>query len=323
MVKMAILGAGTIAHKMAFTIQSMPSVEAYAVAARDEQRAKSFAACYGFTKAYGSYEQMLADDAVELVYVAVPHSLHFKYMKLCLEAGKHVLCEKPFTVDAAQAKMILDLAKEKQLLVAEAMWTRYMPSRKIIDDIINSGAIGEVTSLTANIGYELSSVQRIWDVNLAGGALLDVGCYLIHFAKMVLGDEITNIQASSVFKNGVDAIDTISLTFHNTNLASMQCSVTAALNRHGNIFGTKGYIEITNINNPELIEVFDATYQRTATYKIPEQITGFEYEVEACVEAMTQGLIECEAMPHSEIVSVMAVMDKIRQDWGYELPQVT
>ncbi len=185
MIKMAILGAGTIANKMAATITEMSTVEAYAVAARDEDRAIAFAKEYHIAKAFGSYESMLADDAIDLVYIAVPHSHHHKVMKMCLEAGKHILCEKPFTVNANQAIEILELAKEKKLLVAEAMWTRYMPSRKIIDDIIASGIIGEVQSLTANLGYQLLDVKRIWDINLAGGALLDVGCYLLHFAKMV------------------------------------------------------------------------------------------------------------------------------------------
>ncbi|MGB4406454.1 MAG: Gfo/Idh/MocA family oxidoreductase [Sphaerochaeta sp.] len=257
MIKMAIMGAGTIANKMALTITTMSSVEAYAIAARDEDCAKAFADTYGFVEAYGSYKEMLADDAIDFVYVAVPHSHHFKCMKMCLEAGKNVLCEKPFTVNAKQTRLILDFAKEKHLLVAEAMWTRYMPSRRIIDDIIASGVIGDVTSLTASLGYELSDVKRIWDKNLAAGALLDVGCYLVNFAKMIFSGDITDTYASDVFRDGVDAIDTISLMFDNSKMATMQCSVVAAQNRRGDIFGTKGYIEVTNINNPELIEVYD------------------------------------------------------------------
>ena len=136
MIKMAILGAGSIAVKMAATITKMDQVEAYAIAARDLDRAEAFAKENGFTKAYGSYEEMLADEAVDLVYVAVPHSHHYKMTKMCLEAGKHVLCEKAFTVNAEQAKEILALAESKKLLLTEAIWTRYMPSRKIIDDIV-------------------------------------------------------------------------------------------------------------------------------------------------------------------------------------------
>ena len=168
MLKMAIMGAGAIANKMAATITKMNDVEAYAIAARDEDRAEKFAEEYGFTKFYGSYEEMLKDPEVELVYIATPHSHHYKCAKMCLEAGKHVLCEKAFTVNAAQAEKILRLAEEKKLLLTEAIWTRYMPSRDMINKLIEDGVIGEVTSLTANLGYELSQVKRIWNPKLAG-----------------------------------------------------------------------------------------------------------------------------------------------------------
>ena len=141
MLKMAIMGAGSIANKMADTITKMNDVKAYAIAARDTERAAAFAKKYGFTKFYGSYEEMLKDPEVQLVYIATPHSHHYKCAKMCLEAGKHVLCEKAFTVNADQARKLFALAKEKNLLITEAIWTRYMPSRKMIDDIISSGVI--------------------------------------------------------------------------------------------------------------------------------------------------------------------------------------
>lgn len=322
MIKMAILGAGAIANKMAATITKMEQVEAYAIAARDLQRAEAFAKEYGFTKAYGSYEEMLADEAVDLVYVAVPHSHHYKMTKMCLEAGKNVLCEKAFTVNAEQAKDILALAESKKLLLTEAIWTRYMPSRKIIDDIIASGEIGEVTSLTANLGYELSEVKRIWDPKLAGGALLDVGVYLVNFARMVFGENMTSISSSAVFKDGVDMIDSIVMTFDGGKVATMQSNVNAVQNRDGCIFGTKGYIEITNINNPEEIKVYNDAYREIKSYPIPTQITGYEYEVEACVHAIENGELECPQMPHAETIRVMEIMDDIRKSWGYEIPLV-
>ena len=136
--KLGILGAGGIASTMAKTVAGMKDVEAYAVAARDLERARVFAQKYEVKKAYGSYEEMLADDEVELVYIATPHSHHYLHAKMCLEAGKHVLCEKAFTVNVEQAQKLFDLAKEKKLLITEAIWTRYMPSRKMINDIIES-----------------------------------------------------------------------------------------------------------------------------------------------------------------------------------------
>lgn len=319
MIKMAIMGAGTIAVKMAVTIGQMENVQAYAVAARDLQRAEEFSKKHNFSKAYGSYEDMLKDENVDLVYIAVPHTLHYKCAKMCLEAGKHVLCEKPFCVNAEQSKEIIKMAEEKKLLLTEAIWTRYMPSRKIIDDILESKIIGEVTSLTANVGYELSDVKRIWDPKLAGGALMDVGIYLLHFARMIFGEEDVKITSSAVFKDGVDMIDSIVMTFADNKVATMQSNVYAVQNRNGSIFGTKGYMEITNINNPEKITIYDSEYKEIKVVEVPEQITGFEYEVEACVRGIQAGEIECPEIPHSETIKVMEIMDSIRKSWGYEI----
>jgi len=320
MLKMAIMGAGSIANKMADTITKMNDVKAYAIAARDTERAAAFAKKYGFTKFYGSYEEMLKDPEVQLVYIATPHSHHYKCAKMCLEAGKHVLCEKAFTVNAEQAKEILKLAEEKKLLLTEAIWTRYMPSRNMINKLIADGTIGEVTSLTANLGYELSEVKRIWDPQLAGGALLDVGVYLVNFASMIFGEDLEHVQSEAVFKNGVDMIDNINMTFAGGKTASMQCNVHAVQNRQGTIFGTKGYIEITNINNPEEIKVFNDQYEKVLSCAPPKQITGYEYEVEACCKAIEEGRLECPEMPHRETIRVMEIMDEMRRSWGYEIP---
>ena len=320
MLKMAIMGAGAIANKMAATITKMNDVEAYAIAARDEDRAEKFAEEYGFTKFYGSYEEMLKDPEVELVYIATPHSHHYKCAKMCLEAGKHVLCEKAFTVNAEQAEEILRFAEEKKLLLTEAIWTRYMPSRNMINKLIEDGVIGEVTSLTANLGYELSQVKRIWDPKLAGGALLDVGVYRVNFASMIFGENLERGHSEAVFKDGVDMIDNINMTFAGGKTAAMQCNVHAVQNRQGTIFGTRGYIEITNINNPEEIRVFDENYKKVTSIIPPEQISGYEYEVEACRKAIEEGRLECPEMPHKETIRVMKIMDEMRASWGYEIP---
>ena len=322
MLRVAILGAGGIAIKMAKTLRGMETAEAYAIAARDLGRAEAFAKEYGFTKAYGSYAEMLQDENVDLVYIAVPHTHHYMCAKMCLEAGKHVLCEKPFCVNVEQTKELLAMAEDKKLLLTEAIWTRYMPSRKIIDDLIAGGEIVEVTSLTANLGYELSEIPRIWDPKLAGGALMDVGIYLVHFARMVFGEKKAKITSEALFKNGVDMIDSIIMTFEDGQVATMQSNVYAVQNRNGSIFGTKGYIEITNINNPEVIKVFDENYQEVKSIVVPKQITGYEYEVEACARAIAAKEIECEEIPHAETIRVMEIMDEIRNSWGYELPDL-
>ena len=318
--KIGILGAGNIAVKMAKTVSGMKDVENYAVVARNLERAQSFARENGVAKAYGSYEEMLTDPQIDLVYIATPHSHHYLHAKMCLEAGKNVLCEKAFTVNADQARKLFALAKEKNLLITEAIWTRYMPSRKMINEIIESGVIGEVTSVTANLNYTISNVERIRKPELAGGALLDVGVYPINFASMVLGDKLKDVQATAIFKDGVDILDTIAMVFEGDRMATLQCGAREISDRVGSIFGTKGFIQVQNINNPEKITVFDQNYKEVASYLPPAQITGYEYEVEACARAIAAGEKECSEMPHEETVRVMEIMDGIRKSWGYEIP---
>ena len=318
--KLGILGAGGIASTMAKTVAGMKDVEAYAVAARDLERARVFAQKYEVKKAYGSYEEMLADDEVELVYIATPHSHHYLHAKMCLEAGKNVLCEKAFTVNAEQAQKLFDLAKEKKLLITEAIWTRYMPSRKLINDIIESGVIGEVTAVTANLSYTVSHVERIRKPELAGGALLDVGVYPINFASMVLGDKVKDVKATAIFQNGVDILDSIAMVFEGDRMATLQCGAREISDRMGSIFGTRGYMQVQNINNPEKITVFDTEHKEVASYVVPEQISGYEYEVESCMKAIQEGKLECPEMPHAETIRIMKIMDDIRKSWNYEIP---
>ena len=222
--KVGMIGAGSIAGIMAGTIKEMDCAQNYAVAARDYGRAAEFAQKYGFEKACGSYEELVEDAGVELVYIATPHSHHYEHIKLCLNHGKHVLCEKSFTVNESQAREVLELAREKKLLLTEAIWTRYMPMRKTLDDVLLSGVIGRPYMLTANLGYIISGKERIMRPELAGGALLDVGIYPLNFASMVFGDEVDTITGTAVMtETGVDAQNSITITYKDGRMAVL-CS---------------------------------------------------------------------------------------------------
>lgn len=340
--KFAILAPGKIAQSMAEAavgIQKMnreyvsekadivqekagkTQIELYAVASRNYERAKAFASQWGFEKAYGSYEEMLEDEAVDLVYVASPHSHHYQHTKMCLEHGKNVLVEKAFTVNAKQAEELINLAREKRLLLAEAIWTRYMPSRNMLDDIIASGSIGAPVSLIANLGYAMKHKERLQKPELAGGALLDVGVYPINFAMMIFHKEIEKVDTSVVMSpEGVDWVNSVTLTFEDGKMAVLHSSMLSPTDRLGVIYGEKGYIEVQNINNCEEIRVFDKEHQMLACHKVPEQINGYEYEVLSCIKAMEEGKVECEEMPHSETLRVMRLLDAIREKWGMKYP---
>lgn len=319
--KFGILGAGNIAQTMANTISKMTGIESYAVASRDLAKASDFATKNGFEKAYGSYEELVQDEEVELIYIATPHSHHYAHAKLCIEHGKPVLCEKAFTANAAQAKEILTLAKEKKVFITEAIWTRYMPSRERIQAIIDSGLIGNVTSVTANLGYAIDHAERLIKPDLAGGALLDLGVYPINFACMVLGSNYSEVSSTAIITDtGVDSMNTITLSYADGKMASLHSTFKARTNRMGVICGSQGYMEIQNINNCEEIRVYNINDELLKKETFNNQITGYEYEVEACVEALKNGLLECPQMPHSETIKIMELMDSLRKEWGVIYP---
>ena len=306
---------------MAGTIKKMKNVKCHGVASRSEERAQEFANEYGIKVAYTSYEEMLLDDKIDLIYIATPHSEHYANMKLCIENGKNVLCEKAFTANAKQAEEILALAKEKGVFVAEAMWVRYMPMLTTIKGILNSGIIGEPAMLTANLSYPISGKRRLTDPALAGGTLLDLGVYTLNFAAMMFGKDIEKMESTCTYtETGVDASESITITYKDGRMAVLNGTMNGVSDRRGVIYGPKGYIAIENINNFESVTVYDAGYKAVKTVKAPKQITGYEYEVYACMEAIEKGEKECWEMPHDEILRIMQQMDGLRAQWGVAFP---
>ncbi|MDE7479594.1 MAG: Gfo/Idh/MocA family oxidoreductase [Lachnospiraceae bacterium] len=319
--RIGIMGTGKIAQVMAGTVKKMKNVKCHGVASRKEERAQEFANEYGIKVAYTSYEEMLLDDKIDLVYIATPHSEHYANMKLCIEYGKNILCEKAFTANAKQAEEILTSAKKKGVFVAEAMWVRYMPMLTTIKGILNSGIIGEPTMLTANLGYNISDKKRLIDPALAGGALLDLGVYTLNFAAMMFGKEVETIDSSCILtSSGVDAAESITIKYKDGKMAVLNCTMNGLSDRRGLIYGSKGYIEIENINNFASVTVYDTNYKAVRTAKAPKQITGYEYEVYACMEAIEKGEKECWEMPHEETLYIMKQMDELRTQWGVVYP---
>lgn len=319
--KLAILGPGRIADMVTPALVALPEIECYAVASRNLERAKAFAEKYGFQKAYGSYEEMLSDPEVQLVYITTPHSHHYEQLLLCLEYGKNVICEKAFTVNADQAKQVYAKAKEKGLYAAEAIWTRYMPSRKMIQDIIDSGVIGKLNVVTANLSYKIDWKDRLVDPKLAGGTLLDVGIYGLNFALMHFGNEIERMESSVwMTPSGVDGMESITLFYRDGRMAVLNHSMYARSDRKGIFHGDKGYVVVENINNPNAIDVFDDEDRLLAHYDVPEQINGYEYEFMEAVCCIEAGKTESDSMPAAESIYVMELMDALRKDWSLVYP---
>lgn len=320
--KMGILACGPMAETLARTLIQMEEAECYAVASRSLSRAEAFAREYGFTKAYGSYEALCEDPEVELVYIATPHSCHYENMELCIRHKKPVLCEKAFTINAGEARKIMELAEQEQVFVAEAIWTRYMPSRQMIREVVDSGIIGKVSVLTANLSYPISGKERIMRPELAGGALLDIGVYGLNFALMHFGTDIERVESSvRMTDTGVDAMESITLFFKDGRMAVLTHDIYSRSDRKGIFYGEKGYIVVENINNPRSIAVYDTEDRLLKQMDVPEQISGYEYEVRECIEAIRAGVMESSSMPLSDSVRVMEIMDRLRKQWGMVYPR--
>jgi len=316
-----ILGAGEIAIKMATTLQPLKDVRCYAIASRSEERAQDFADKYGFDRAYGSYLDMLNDEYVDLVYIATPHSHHYEHIKMCLERGKHVLVEKPIAANAKQTAEVLQMAEERGLLLTEAMWTRYMPMLTTIQELVASGMIGKITSMTVNVGFPMENKERLVRPDLAGGALLDVGCYAIHFASMIFGNDISGISASCTkLPSGVDAQETIILNYSDGRMASLFSTMLAETDRRAIIHGTNGFIEVENIINFETVRAYNLERKVIAEYTAPYQVTGYEYEVQSAIRSIRNGWLECPELDHATTYLMMQIYDNLRDAFGVVFP---
>ncbi len=315
-----ILGTGWIADKMAKTLAEMTSARAYAVASRTLDKAEKFASEFSIPKFYGSYDLLADDPEVDLIYIGTPHSHHFEQAKMCLLKNKPVLCEKAFTVNTPQAEELIKISHERKVFLAEAIWTRYQPMRQMISKVINSGIIGKPVMLSANLCYPNIAQERMYKPELAGGALLDLGVYVLNFADMFFGSDIKETSSHCIkYHTGIDAQESITLEYSDGRIAVLSSSLIAKSDRQGIISGTDGFVIVENVNNPQSYSVYNQDYNLVEKVQCPPQITGYEYQVDCCINAISQGRIEPLEMPHEDILRIMRQMDSLRKTWGVKL----
>ena len=319
--RVGIIGTGWIAEKAAITLNGLKECEAYAVGSRTREKAEAFAQQWSIAKAYGSYDELIADPDVDLVYIGTPHSHHFDVTKAALLAGKPCLVEKAFMANARQTKEIIDLAHERRVFLAEAIWTRYQPAVGIIRDLLDSGRIGTPRLVTATLGYSMGEKPRIMRPDLCGGALLDLGVYAMNFARMFFPADIVNMESQCVKSlTGMDLTNAISLVLSDGMLCNLQSSAACVGDNIGVIAGTEGNLIIDNINNPQKITVNGPDRTYVETILVPQQITGYEYQFLSCRQALIDGLLEPREMPHEETLYIMQLMDSLRRKWGVCYP---
>ena len=319
--RVGIIGTGWIAEKAAITLRGLSECEAYAVGSRTLERAEAFAKEWGIAKACGSYAELINDPGVDLVYVGTPHSHHYDVTKEALLAGKPCLVEKAFMANYRQAKEIVDIAREKKVFLAEAIWTRYQPVVKMVRDLIDSGRIGTPRLVTATLGYSMGEKPRIMRPDLCGGALLDLGVYALNFVRMFFPADIVSMESQCVkSKTGMDLTNAVSIILADGVLCNLQSSAACVGDNIGVIAGTDGNLIIDNINNPQKITVNTHDREFVEDIHVPQQITGYEYQFLACRQALIDGLLEPREMPLEETLYVMQLMDGLRQKWGVRYP---
>ena len=319
--RVGIIGTGWIAEKAAITLAGLTMCEAYAVGSRSQEKADEFARKWDVKKAYGSYAELMADPNVDLVYVGTPHSHHYDVTREALLVGKPCLVEKAFMANRRQAQEIIDLAHERKVFLAEAIWTRYQPVVKMVRELIADGRIGTPRLLTATLGYSMGEKPRIMRADLCGGALLDLGVYALNFVRMFFPADIVSIDSQCVkSKTGMDLTNAITLVLADGMLCNLQSSAACVGDNIGVIAGTDGNLIIDNINNPQTITVNGPDRTYIETIRVPQQITGYEYQFVACRQALIDGLLEPLEMPHAETLYIMELMDGLRQKWGVRYP---
>ena len=320
-IKWGIIGCGGIANMFATSLQALENGILLAGASRTPARAAAFAKEHGMERAYTDYGLLVTDPDVDAVYIATTHNFHFENAKLCLEHGKHVLCEKPFTVNAAQTKELIALARAQNLFMMEAVWTRFLPAIGKLQELLAEGVIGEVRTVMADFSItgEFGAEHRLKNKALAGGALLDLGIYPITFASIVFGEQPSRIQSSVVLGDtGVDDRSFYLFDYEGGRRAMLSSSFTHSAPTEGRVCGTQGHIRMPWFLAAQELQIVREG-EEPEILKIPYgEGENFKFEIAHAMECIAAGKLESEIMPLSETLAVMQTMDTLRAQWHLE-----
>jgi len=315
--RVGVIGLGSIFHRVMKGFAKAENCELYAVAARDAERAKAEAEKYGAKVSFGSYEELAACPDVDLVYIATPHSLHYDHTMLCLENGKHVVCEKAFSMDHFQAAAMRDKAGEKGLFLMEAMWTRFMPAMRRLRAMLEDGALGRIRHITADFSYAsaFDPKSRIYAPELCGGALLDVGIYPLSICAMLLGSQPSGIQSRCIkAPSGVDARTVMQLEYPCGATAQLMCGVDVNGTGLMTVYADKATVVIPDFWHAEKLIINGSEICFTAENE------GHHHQFAHAAERIAAGYIESDIMPLDETVQLMRIMTDIRYENGIFYP---
>lgn len=320
MVRWAVLGPGRIAESVAGDFSHVADGELVAVGSRSAERARAFADRYGIPRSYGSYAELLADDEIDAVYVATPHTWHAAHGTAVLEAGKALLMEKSFTATLAGAERVVALAQQRGVFAMEAMWTRFQPAIVRVTELVADGAIGEVRGVEADLGAgrPFDPDDRLFSLDLGGGTILDLGVYVVSLAQMVLGNPTQVDVTGSLMSTGVDGESAYLLSYGDGRSATLRAAFYPSPGA-ARVLGTAGWIEIPpRFHHPDRI-VLRRPGREPEEIVLPPASAGYSLEVDEVNRCLAEGLTESPTMPLADTLAVQAVLQQAADEIGVRL----
>jgi len=327
-----------IAHDFAKALTRVKEAQLWAVGSRSFESANKFADDFNIPNRYGSYDDLVKDKNLDVIYIATPHSEHYEGIKHCLENGHNVVCEKPFALNASQTEEMIQLARSKNLFLMEGFWSRFLPSYRKLKEILRDGLIGQVHSVQADIGYNAKKKadvrDRIFKPELAGGGVMDIGCYGVQLASLVFGQQPTQIKAlAEMAHTGVDEQCIISLKYGGGQLACITTAVNMATPGDAWIIGENGRVllhgsphfncstRMTLFVEGEKPQHFEFPLKEKEGEFIYPNTSLFVHEAQEVHRCLSLGLKECPEMPLNETLHLMQTLDTIRKEIGLVYPK--
>lgn len=322
-IRWGILGTGTIAHQFASDLKRVENAELVAVGSRSQQSAEIFSGKFDIPLRFGSCDELVACNEIDIIYIATPNNLHHPNILLCLNHGKAVLCEKPFALNAKQASEMIGLARRKNLFLMDALWTKFLPHYQKMIEMVKSGELGQIKIVRANFGFQANAQpnSRLLSPELGGGSLMDIGIYNVFTALDILGEPDEISVSITPTEQGIDEQCAVVFKYNNGAMASLFSSISANLETEVEICGTLGRLKLTApfYSSTSVLE-HDVDGKKTVIRTEKEEGSGYQYESRHATACLLKGNIQSTVVPHSYSILVMQTLDRIRNLAGIVFP---
>lgn len=318
-----IVGPGMIANTYVQSIKAVKGAAVRAVGGRNMDKVNAFADKHNIPMRYHSFTEVMQDKEVDAVYISLPNNLHAEYVKKAIDAGKAVLCEKPMAINAKEAKELTEYARQKNVFLMEAVWTRFLPIHDQVKKWIGDGKIGEISMMRGDFAFNVPWAKGDRHINpqLGGGAVMDVGVYLISYANDILGKRPKSVVSKGyVDETGVDVKNSFIMEYENGVLVTCVSSVTTDIPNDWYIYGSKGYIHIRNFWRADSAALC-IRGEEPEVVEIPFEENGYEGEAKEVMRCVQNHLTESSRMPLDETVAISEVITEMRKEWNVRFPQ--